>query len=437
MLNKRAVISFTVLSLWVLPDAGSAANAVPSSENLIQLRINIEEDPDNLDHYFEFATMAAALGEYKEAEKAYSYMLEVDPTLDRVQLELALLHLRMAQFRKAKQRFEKVLANKPPENVRKNIDKVMVTVLQSLKPHTFNTSLASGFNYDSNANSAASSGQITFQDNSIPLEDSSLSKNDGQVFTAATLSHSYRFGSPVLEQYNVRWNSSTTLYRTEQANLDTLDLLLVGLKTGPVFYLNDNRTQIGINGNLNYIALHEKDYLTITSGELALAHKINESVSLDASATYEHRHFIHSPGAPGLPNRTGNAVQGKTGITYALTNKDILNAGITWRAEKSRQIYYDNMQWQFSGSYTRVLPYDCFANLAYSAKTTQYEGLEPVISTTSVRSDHEKTSSLTIGKRFKNNVTLTIGYQLKSISSSVQNYDYNNQRISTAVGWSF
>ncbi|MDB2415433.1 surface lipoprotein assembly modifier, partial [Rickettsiales bacterium] len=343
---------------------------------------------------------------------------------------------KMERFKEAKTLFEEVLIKDPPKSVRKNIIKMLAVVNGSLKKHKFTGSITTGYNHDTNANSAANSGTIIVNDVPLQLSSGSTTKKDGHAFIATTIGHSYKFDD-LDDNTGLSLDSSATFYRTQQGRLNNLDLSLLGIKTGPVINFKKQKTKVGFTGAVNWIQLDSSDYLRTKSWELSANKQVSKRFSMGASLTSEQRQFYDSASIKTYAARTGNAWQYKFTGSYLLSPKSMFNAEVITRNEDARSKYHGLSSTQINANYLRQMPYDVIANILLSLKKSYYDAADPLVSNTIFRHDHEKSSTITLAKKLPYNVTASIGYQYKNNDSNVINYDYTNHRLSTTVGWSF
>jgi tetratricopeptide (TPR) repeat protein len=407
-----------------------------TEETLAEFDAQIKENPNNLDAQFNYASIASQLGKVKEAENAYLSMLKINPQLHRVKLDLALLYMRAGKFKQSKTLFEQVLATNPPKEVQQNINLMLANVNNALKTDIFSGSVSIGYNHDSNANSASSSGQITYSNISIPLDSTSSSQADGQIVQTASLSHLHKFDID-----SDFWGASLTttgvFYRTSQLNINSLDLILYSIKTGPTIDLKKLKMQVGMSYNLSYITLASVDYMRSPSYDFTIKYAPLANLILDYDLTIEDRKFSNSVNSPDNVAHNGTAYQHKIGVTYAVTQKDIVNTTATWRNESARSDYLGLDQINLTTSYIRVLPYNMSLNSSVGYKKTDYNDVDSSISTTKVRSDMETTMGFTLSKQLPKNINLSIGYQYKNAKSNLENYTYADHRFMSSMGWSF
>lgn len=413
-----------------------AMAAVPdASASLEALRQEIQNDPYNLDHYFQYAETAKAQQVFDEAENAYLKLLEVNPELDRVKLDLAHLYLLMGRNEAALQRFEEVLEGNPPQQVQENIALLMQQAKKQTQLSTFSGSATWGYNHDTNANSASSSGQLTVQDTTVNLPETSQGKTDSQMFLALGLNHAYKLGS--WEDIKTTWYTKTSAYHAEQANVDTLDISVLGLRTGPGFTYEPWKASTSLEGGYNYIVLSREPYLASAFTEWKASYTPLPPLTLQYALMYEHRHFVNSRSVSTYTNRTGHAYQTGLDINFKATQLDVLTAGVQFRRESTRVQYYDNDQLTLKASYTHIFPeYNVFSNLSVSHRNSDYDGPDPLISAT-VREDNERKLTMLLGKQFEHGITATTSYQYKNVGSNLRNYDYVNHRVGATVGVKF
>lgn len=436
--NRRIIALCFALLLLIVPMNGKANDELPATkDNLLTLERLIVKYPNNMDYLFEYAKMATTLEEYEKAIDAYIAMLEKTPSLQRIRLDLALLYTKMGEFEESKALLEDVLAENPPEEVKQKITQLIDVADKGLKVHTFTASASANYAHDSNANSAASSGEITILGSSFDLPPNSKASNDSSAAFSAGVGHSYRIAPFEHKDFSVRWNSNAIAYKTEQAALDELDIVLLGFSAGPAIYVKPWRTNFSLKGSYNYVDLHDRNFLNTLSSEFAANFAATQKLILSSAIIAEHQHYVNTPTVLTYGDRTGNAYQTKFGARYALTKDDMLQGSFTFRNEDARRIYYKNSYFELGAGYMRMFPFDVFLNAGTNYKHTEYDGPDPLISSVTTREDRTWLGNLTLGKKLEKGLTFTIGYQYKNVDSSLQNYEYDNHRLMTGLGWQF
>jgi tetratricopeptide (TPR) repeat protein len=409
---------------------------LPSEANLQKLRLKIEQEPDNLDHYFDFAQMAARLGNHASAARAYEAMLAKQPGLDRVKLDLAVTYTKLERYEDAQALLNDVLTRQPPEAVKANIESVLARIGTELIEHEWGGNIIIGVNLDSNGNSAPGDGHIVIFDLDVPLGADQRAQQDLQGFAGATLNHSYKPREWRGKEIAVRWDSTASVYQAEQSSLENLNLKVLSLRSGPNISIPEQGLNFKPYVGHSVIALAGDPYLRTSNAGMDSSWQLTPQLQLQAGARYELRDFHNSDTVSTYADRTGNATQGSLGLRYFVTGEDIISASVMSRHERTRRDYHDNEQWQATLGYTRILPWQSFATLSTSYKNTVYDDNDALISAKR-RHDKETTGGLTLGKKLNDTLTATVGYQYRDVQSNIPNYDYGNHRWSAALSAAF
>jgi len=395
---------------------------------------------NDMDAHFSYAQKAMKERDAREAEWALRKMLEKDPTLDRVKLELALSLIPQGKLAESKALFEEVKKGNPPPSVAANIDTMLAIVNKGLQPHRVAGAVTFGINIDTNANSAPGTGDITVLDTSIPLGAGARGTRDMHGFGAVSLSHVYRHDLDP-KALTMRWKSDILEYRTKQGRLQDLDLAMHTFRTGPEFSFLNSGVKMGVYGGFSFIELNHRDYLKTPKGEYALEVPLSTSVALGYSGSLEKREYQNAPGITTYEDRNGNAWQQNASIRYLPTEDWLLNAGVFYRKEQAKKIYYENDQVGANAGATYLFNPDTFINYNLSYREFDYDGNDPLISVLK-RSDKEHSVGFMVGRNFtipesEQRVTVTAGYTYRDVDSNIQNYDYDDNRVSTSFTLAF
>lgn len=420
--------------------AGAAVDAAPQSEpvadpsqdDINALMAQIRAHPNNLDNYFRYAKLAEALGEYEKALRAYETMLLKNPGLDRIRLDLGIAYLKSNRPNDARTMLNQVLARNPPPQVRENIERALKEIDDQSAHHNTSGFVQVGFTVDSNATSAPGSGSVTVIDTNIALDPSARGKKDqGLAFTAG-VQHSYRF-NPLSKNSRWSWDSSLVGYQTLQNDQDQLNLQLVSLRSGPSVSLPEARTKLSLTPNATVITLDREHYLDIFGIEAKAEAQLSQRFMLEPAIAYEWREFHNSPTVTVYDDRTGGAWQASLTGRYLITARDMVDVSAQWRDEDTQERYYNNHQWQMGLGYAHLFEKGYFASLRGSYRRSFYDRPDLLISART-RNDTEATGQFTLGKNFENDFTASIGYMYRDVDSNIQNYAYDNHRVTGNVG---
>ncbi len=437
----RKLITTTFLALWMGTGAVHAesviGDALPSDDNLQRLEAQMQQQPKQLDLYFQYGQMATKLGEYEKAADAFEQMLQMDPSLDRVKLDLGVTYSKLGEFDKAKSLLREVLDRKIPDTVRNNVEQVLKQIEQASQTHYFSGTVGTGLHFDTNGNSASGNGQVTVQDTTFVLSSGDQATDDFQIYALAGLNHRYRMLEPLADGVHFAWKSGLSMYQSEQEHLDNLNLQLVNIKTGPSFVFDEINTSLDLAGEYTHIVLDQHSYLRLYTGSAEAMHALNERVKLTGKFSWEYRDYIDSPTVTTFDDRTGHAEQAKVGVSYAITQYDLVDVSAIIRHEDTKRTFYDNMQYKGTVGYTRLWGDDIFTRLETSYRNTNYDGPDPFVSASTTREDDEFAFSAMVGKTFNDQITATLGYTFRDVNSTLQNYEYDNHRLSSGVSVRF
>jgi len=438
------VATVTSLMLAVMPhpveaqavDMSGVRSRLPGDDRLHQLEAQIRANPQQLDYYFAYAQMATALGEFDKAADAYQHMLQVDPELERVKLELGVVYMKQRKYEDAEGLLREVLKKDLPDRVRANVEKVLAQVEEAGKENFYTGSLSWGVGYDSNGNSASDSDRVTVFDLSLPLAAADQARSDRQMTVSASLNHRYQQRDELAEGVLFGWGSSLNGYLSEQEYLDNLNIKVVGIRSGPTFTFKDWGLMLGVTGDYTQIYLAGHSYLRLPSAELSANYVLTDTVRLNAAFAQEYREFVDSPTVSTYDDRSGPAHQGKLGVSWSATKQDIFDLTGTARHEDTKRTYYDNNQQRVDLGYTRLWEDSVFTRAQAAYRNAVYDGADPLISV-KTRHDVEYDFGFTLGKQFEKNITWTGGYLYRKVDSNLQNYEYDNHRITTSVNVRF
>lgn len=417
-------------------DMSGIRASLPGKDKLRAMEAQIQANPQQLDYYFTYAQTATALGEFDKAATAYQHMLEVEPELDRVKLELGVVYMKQQKYDSAEVMLQEVLKKEIPDRVRANVEQVLEQIQQASKENFFSGTVSLGVLYDTNGNSASDSDRVTVFDLSLPLAAADQARPDKQLFTAASLNHRYQPHDKLAENLLFGWGSSINIYGSEQEDLDNLNLRVLGLRSGPTLTFTDLGLTTGLTVDYTQVVLDGHSYIRLPSLELNANYALADNLRLSAAISREYREFLNSPTVRTYSDRSGPAQQGKLGLTWSATRQDIIDVMSTFRHEDTKKTYYDNNQQRLDLGFTHLWEDDIFTRASAGYRNAMYDGPDPLISART-RHDMEYNFGFTFGKQFEKKITWTAGYLYRTIDSNLQNYEYNNHRFTTSVSVRF
>ena len=279
----------------------------------------IKQDPKNLDINFAYAQLATKLERYDEALAAYERMLLVRDDLLRVKLEMAVVYMKIGNSTNAESLFIEVMDTNPPKQVEKNIRHLMAQLGKMKKLHQFSGSLTMGYQTDSNANTAPTSGIQLVGGYSFPLDITSLETTDDQIFTALTLRHTYTLPG----RSNNFWQTEGIYYKNDNSSLNDSEVTLKSIKTGPTFTFPEWKSRASLRVQYTDTNLDHRDYQQAFRQEVSWYQEVHPQLSLEVIASRDWKRHHNSPSSSLYTLRNGNAWEYKAILTYAMSQKEM------------------------------------------------------------------------------------------------------------------
>ncbi len=427
LLAASAALLVTLPTLAQDVSATTAVEPLAPQEQLAELFTQIRENPKDLKANFAYGQLAYKMGKYDEAMAAYERMLIINSDLPRVKLELGLVHMALNNDAKAEELFNEVAAGNPPENVQKNIDTVLAELRKRQVKHKLGGAVITGINFDSNANAAASSGEVDLLGVSIPLGSNSQKASDEHRYAALSLHHSYRL--PL--QGKQEWVTDGLLYKTDQSSMGNLDTTLKNIGSGPVFTLPTWKSEFGLKYTYTDINLARADYQISRRYSGHWKYTLHPKVQVQLALGHEVRRYRNTDSATTNELRNGQATDATLTTRFAMTPKDMLSIAIGRTQVNTQVAYYDNTQDALTISYMRQLPKNVMMTLSMGHTVTGYDDVETLVNPNTVRQDHQRSYGISFMRPLWKGIVGSAGYTWRDVDSNIQNYTYTNER------WSF
>lgn len=421
---------------------GNAHAAEGDALSLSQYRRWLETSSQvTLDSYFNYANRAMKERDFREAEWAFRKMLSgTNGSIDRVKLDLSLSLLAQGKYLDARDYLEEVLRKNPPPQVQQNIRTLLAKADDELKPHRISGNLTVGVNYDTNGNSSPSTGQITVIGTNVTLDPAAQETDDYNLFTALSVNHTYRTDNASRTK-TIRWKTDLVGYMAKQDKLDQLDLTMMSARTGPEVTWLDSGVRAGLFVSHALIGLDGDSYLRNPKAEAVVDVPLSGSTTASFNSAVEYREFINSPTVTIYEDRSGSAQQQTFGLRHVLSDTWAVDGSVFYRHENAKEAYYENDQLGGSLGLTHLFSQTLLLNTRLGIRAYDYDAADALISNT-VRRDREFTAGTTLAKvftieGFDTKPSATLGYLYRDMDSNIQNYEYDNHRISTALNFPF
>lgn len=413
---------------------------IPDESKLNALEVKVNAEPRNLDHYFAYSQMATQLRAYDKAAAMYERMLRIAPDLPRVKLELAMNYMQLQEHERARRLIDEVLRGDLPTEVRQNLEPIIKQVRQAAQRHFFSGSVSVGLHFDSNANSAPRDGFVDVRFNNQPinieLSEGSRRQSDAQIYGVAQAEHFYRFNKKATDDTQYLWHNSITAYRNEYDTVDDLNISLGAIRTGAVINALDNRLRLAADVGYTHITLNKQTYQRQYLGEISAQYALNAAWRMRMRSNITQRDFVNSDTNRTFDLRDGYSQEHRLGMSYSITQKDIIDVHTRYRREDTQRDFFDNHQFGGGAAYIHSFDSGVFTRAHVDYIASYYNAADLSINIKD-RKEYASEGGVTVGVPLAPEVTGTVAYQYRDVNSNIQNFDYDSHRISAGVNVRF
>ena len=415
--------------VWCSP---VVANAAQSTEaDLDRAFAAVIANPANLDASFEYARIAAELGDYEAAISSLERMLIYNPKLPRVHVELGVLYFRLQSYEAARSYFQQALAFPDvPEVVQQRVKQFLDQIDKATSKHLFAFSVSGGLRYQSNANSASGNNVLVI-DLPAVLGPQFQRKSDTNVFASARMRHLYNFGG----QRGDALETNVNLYGSRQFEVDDLDIALVSVNTGPILTIapaSGIKVRPYILGS--FLALSAEPYQGTLGVGGTISIPLSRMATLDAEVRAQTSDYYDSDVRPTASNLDGQEIFGEIGVGLLPRSNIRVRAAVSGRKVDASADFqsYDEFGVSLTASVDVPAPVSFTKEasswtLSLDARgfTRGYDAANPIVSAT-VRDEDEIRADAQIYAPITGTVGVFAGLGWRDVGSNLPNYRIEN-----------
>lgn len=410
--------------------------------------LNVMHDPTNLDKAFRFAELAAGEEDAEAAISTLERMLFVNADLPRVKMELGLLYYRIQSYQFAQQYLTEAMAapDVPPE-IKSRIGEVLLDIENRLTRHAIAGSIYGGMRWQSNANSAPSSANVTAVIDGIgtvevTLDDDSTQQADFNAFLSGTLSHQYQLdGSPEF------WRSEASAYVSRQREQSSVDLLYLSAKSGPQYLSENKDTQSGGFPYLGLGVVYLEDSLYLVDPSLGMEIHLSRADGMlySADANVAHKSYYDGGTRTSSSDQNGFETSLSGTIAYQFEETDKLSGGVGVSQTTAKEDYLGYSKISLTGSYAfqasiftqsamgmhRLPDQDTLVDFVISLGLDKswYNEVNPTVDLENKRNDSTSSLGISASMNFDEMWAVVLNLNHVANASSLSNYDYTNNSI--------
>jgi hypothetical protein len=316
-LAAAVAVAVTLCVSGGLPILGAShANAAASDiearrQALLQLML---QNPGDLDVAFEYAALSSQVGDYEASISTLERMLIFAPNTPRLQLELGILYYKLGSYDVARSYFAQVVANPavPPEIAAK-VRLYLQQLAIEADPPPFTGSIFSGIRWESNANSAPATQNITLNGLDFTLDSQSVAAPDWSAVNIGTLHYGYD-----LKNQGDRMEFDFLTYNATYFDLTDVNLNFFEATLGPSFNLKRigaDKSRLFVYGIGDEVLLGNDQYFAAGGGGVRFLSFAAPRSVLDLRLETRVRQFTNTRDRP--TNTLRDGAQTRFGGSYS------------------------------------------------------------------------------------------------------------------------
>lgn len=431
-----------VLLAFAADQAAGQPGTAPAAETEAQLRARYDtlfqrilSDPGDLDASFEFAMLAARLGEYEAAISTLERMLIFNPALPRVRLELGALYFRIGAYAVAESYFAQVAGDpSAPPAVKQRVTEFRERIEARSARDQFSGQVAAGLRYQTNANGGPADATVRVLGLEGELDREFTAQEDYNWFASAVVRHAYD-----LDTRTGSWFETVgQLYVARQFEQTRVDLTFLQLTTGPRLALSEEGMRgptIRPYGVHSYVELDGRRFYVEGGGGVELDFPLDRIARLSVGSQLVYQDH-------GLPwqDRDGAELLVEAGLS--LQPRDALQFGVNgWLLHDDSRVAFEERN-EVAGFATAALSLDTgggwlagpllirpFAGLV----SRRYDAADPTVDPTTARADLETRLGVVTTLQIDEALGLQLSASHADNRSNLPNFTYENQELSLSL----
>ncbi len=271
----------------------------------------VEEFEGDPDFDFKYGMAAIETQHFDEALFAFERLVITYPAQSRYRLELARTHFYLHNLIRAEIEFHKVLKQKPPEAVVKNVEKFLEQIAdlqRSVQPRfMFALDMAGG--YDSNINSATDENSLQLEINDVPFEVplDDDSRETASSYWSTLINFGYLTPLTKTSSYDLR-----AIYaKRANSEIEIFDLDTAMAEAGFSFFTGPIRWRTA--GRYQFVQLNGEDFLDSSVAMLQSQWRLRSGFSYGLDMVYGLTSYAD--------NSDGDLTQQQVTLTFASAPK--------------------------------------------------------------------------------------------------------------------
>ncbi|MCP3951851.1 MAG: DUF560 domain-containing protein [Desulfobacterales bacterium] len=391
---------------------------------------DVAEKVETMDIMFWIGNSAARSGKLELAMDQYEKMLRIDPTLDRVRLELATVLFSMGNDAAARKELSTVKAGNPPAAVLASIAKLENAMDERSRKYAWNVRATAGWIWDNNITSGPDAGVYTLPGGSTftPAPSSSKIRDDGFLATASG-NLLYDLGGPK----NFMWNTGADVYSKTYYNYGEYDYLAAKLHTGPWWAGRNSIAKVPFNFTKTYYGSDRLSYLMGLNP--SYEHFFSRTFSLRGAYTYKDERYYRESVAAGLNNISHIMEMAPT--FYFQNRRHILTGRAGYDHHTAKNHIFSYAAPYAAVNYFTRFPTETELFLAYQWTQRNYSRTQTFPYAGQMRHDKRNYYTASISQPFMKNFYASYVFAYTDNQSSLGLYTWDKTTHTISVGCKF
>lgn len=301
-------------------------------------------DPANLDVAFEYAKLSIFVRDYDAAIATLERMLIFAPALAQLRLELGILYYRIEAYDMATAYLRQAVAGPGvPADVRARVERYLDQIALLANPPTISGYLFTALRWQSNANSAPGSQNVTLNGLTFLLDEESTGASDGSIVTAGGV----HFQREIKNGKGDRIEADVVFYSARYFDQTQVNLEFVEGRVGPNFNLNRfnmEKTRLSFYVIGNWAQLEDDTYFGSGGGGMRLFNYADERATLDMRTETRIRQYNDTRDRPTSSFRDGPQSIVSVAYSYLLRPRVTLFAHGHVQRESAERSFFSNWE---------------------------------------------------------------------------------------------
>jgi hypothetical protein len=399
-------------------------------------------DPSNLDVIFDYARLAAQIGDMEGAIGAYERMLIYNPDLPTVRYELGRLYYLINSYAFADTYFQRALTEDTPPDIRAEIARYRAEIARRLSSSQFSGSFGTGFKYQSNPTATPSAVRVFGLDTS--LDSQFRKRGDFNFYVNGDVLHVYDFKS----QSGIVLETAVIGYAAQQFRATDFSLAAFEATPGvriPVIN-NQELPNLSVRPYFigDFVALGYVPFYNAIGGGGNIRSSLTPQLQINVDSEYRRRSFTNTNKNPTLSLMDSNLILSRVTGNYLLGTDDSFGLSFQYTRNRARALFQSYNEYSIYGVYSHLFQNpgkltgtDWIASVSGGVAFRPYDQPDFTIDPGATRYDNEWNLAGTLAIGITTDVAAVIQVQQLWQASTIPNFRYTNTTALAGVRFVF